>query len=90
MLKDFNVPIEEFHAKDIFPKAKGFFHPSKWSGDHQVFLSAIADAIARHPKIHPISAAIIVVDSNEIGAQCATLQSAPSSTVIREGPPISV
>jgi hypothetical protein len=64
MLKHFNVPMEEFHAKDIFPKAKGFFHPSKWSGDHQVFLSAIADTIARHPKIHPISAAIIVDDFN--------------------------
>ncbi len=30
------------------------------------------------------------VGPNEIGAQCATLRSARSPTVIREGPPISV
>ncbi len=30
------------------------------------------------------------VGSSEIGAQCAIRKSAPSSTVIREGPPISV
>jgi hypothetical protein len=29
MLADFNIPMEEFHAKDIFPKAKSFFHATK-------------------------------------------------------------
>jgi hypothetical protein len=64
MLAAFNVPMDEFHAKDIFPKAKGFFHPSKCRGDHQVFLRAIGEIVARHKKIYPVSAAIIVDDFN--------------------------
>jgi hypothetical protein len=64
MLADFNVPLEEFHAKDIFPKAKGFFHHTNWNGDIESFRWAIAETIAAHKKVHPISAAIIVDDFN--------------------------
>jgi hypothetical protein len=60
MLANFNVPMGEFHSKDIFPKAKGFFHPKNWSGDIQAFRWAIAETIAAQTKIHPVSAAIIV------------------------------
>jgi hypothetical protein len=29
-LSDFDVPLEEFHAKDLFPKIKGFFSDKRW------------------------------------------------------------
>ena len=62
LLKRFDVPLAEFHAKDIFPKPRGFFHPTNWNGDHEAFRSAVAQTIAGHTKIHPVSAGIIVPD----------------------------
>jgi hypothetical protein len=63
MLKQFGVPLEEFHAKDLFPKAAGWFK-HHWSGDHAEFLNAIAGTIASHPKITPMSVGIVVNDFN--------------------------
>ena len=45
---------------------------------------------SRRSRGHGEAVAFERAGPNEIGAQCAALQSAPSSTVIREGPPISV
>src|SRR5215813_3126923 len=66
LLADFKVPMDKFHAKDLFPKPKGFFHPreSDWAGDHKAFLDAVARTIGDHPGIHPVSAGIIVGDFN--------------------------
>jgi hypothetical protein len=64
VLRDFKVPIEEFHAKDIYPKPKDFFHPrlGEWGGNIVAFRNGVADVIANHPKIHPIAAGIVVDD----------------------------
>jgi hypothetical protein len=63
LLRDFKVPMEKFHAKSFFPYPKpgGFFH-NEWKGDYKAFHGAIAETIARHRKIHPVSAGIIVPD----------------------------
>jgi hypothetical protein len=64
VLRDFGVPMEEFHAKDIFPKPKDFFHPKlgQWGGDIEPFREAVADVIASHKHIHPVSIGIVVDD----------------------------
>jgi hypothetical protein len=61
LLKRFDVPMEEFHAKDLFPVARGWFR-HHWNGDHSGFMEAVADTIASHPKITPVSAGILVND----------------------------
>src|SRR5581483_4073014 len=57
----FKVPIEEFHAKNLFPKPTGFFR-HKWKGDHAEFLEAIASTITRHKKVHPLCFGLFVRD----------------------------
>lgn len=63
ILADFKVPMGEFHAKDLFPIAKGWFR-HHWKGDHPAFLNAIADTIAKHPKITPVAAGVVIDDFN--------------------------
>src|SRR5580698_4734839 len=61
LLVSFSVPMNKFHAKDIYPKPCGFFHG--WSAArHFEFLSAIAATIAAHKKIHPVGFGILVRD----------------------------
>ncbi len=64
LLRQFDVPMEEFHAKDLYPAARGWFR-HHWNGDHSGFLGAIGDTIASHPKIAPISVGIVVNDFNQ-------------------------
>jgi hypothetical protein len=59
LLYRFKVPIHEFHTKDLFPRANGFFHG--WNR-HNEFLEAVASTIARHRLIHPIGGGIYVND----------------------------
>src|SRR5262249_45694834 len=47
--------------KDLFPARKGFFS-RHWKGDHKTFLTELAHTIARHDRIHPICAAIVIDD----------------------------
>jgi hypothetical protein len=65
MLRDFKVPMEKFHTKHFYPEPK----PETWFQDgwsrraeYKAFHTAIADTIANHKKIHPVSAGIIVPD----------------------------
>jgi hypothetical protein len=64
MLQDFEIPLAEFHAKDIFPKPKGYFHPTKWNGNIKALQNAIAETIAKQTKIRPVTGGIIVNDFN--------------------------
>jgi hypothetical protein len=41
LLRRFEVPIEEFHTKNLFPKPRGFFLHHWDSSKHQSFLDAI-------------------------------------------------
>jgi hypothetical protein len=59
LLKRFDVPLAEFHAKDLFPEQRGWFK-HHWRGSHPAFLEAIGDTIAAHPKIAPLSVGIFV------------------------------
>jgi hypothetical protein len=63
VLAQFHVPLDQFHAKDLFPKRKGWFL-HHWDGDHEGLLNALADTIQAHPKIAPISVGILVNDFN--------------------------
>lgn len=63
MLSRFQVPMQEFHAKSLYPKPTGYFK-HEWKGDHQEFLEAITTTIARHNKIHPICAGLSIDDFN--------------------------
>jgi hypothetical protein len=61
-LAAFNVPLEEFHAKDVI-KRNGFFRG--WSDDlHSTFLGKLSTAITTF-KIHPVSVGVVVADFNE-------------------------
>ena len=56
----YEVPLAEFHAKDLV-KGYGFF--SSWDQDKvQNFQIEICRIIASQRKIHPVSAAVIVMD----------------------------
>lgn len=58
-LEEFDVPLEEFHAKDLIPR-QGFFR--LWNDDnYNGFLEALAKAITLH-KLHPVSYGILVED----------------------------
>ena len=57
------VPLHEFHAKDLYPKRKGWFK-HHWDGDHNALLNDLASAIMNHPKVHPLSVGILVEDFN--------------------------
>lgn len=66
-LKRFDVPLEQFHAKDLLPSPKGFFH--QWDRDlHRRLLQDLAGCIADHEKIYPVTAAIVVRDFNSFSA----------------------
>jgi hypothetical protein len=57
--KNFNVPLEEFHAKDLI-KRRGFFQT--WNDErHQDFLRALGGAVAGC-RIHPVCYGLIVGD----------------------------
>lgn len=63
VLKRFRVPIDEFHAKDLYPKATGFFWRHwKHSDEHEEFLKALAETIADHSKIKPVGFGIVIKD----------------------------
>jgi len=63
LLVDFAVPPEGFHAKDLL-RGGGFFRA--WNeSQRQAFARSVANTIAGHHKIHPVSAAIIVDDFNQ-------------------------
>lgn len=64
------VPIKEFHGRNLFPKATGYFR-HKWKGDHSKFLDAVASAIARHKKIHPFCLGLFVRDFNSFPDEAA-------------------
>jgi hypothetical protein len=53
VLRDFDFPMEDFHAKDLIKKR-----------DHRRMLEKLAGTIAKHPKVHPVSYGIIVDDFN--------------------------
>jgi hypothetical protein len=61
MLHDFNVPLKEFHFKDLYPHRRGWFQ-KHWTGDHLALREAAADIVASHPEISPISVGVIVND----------------------------
>jgi hypothetical protein len=63
VLDAFDVPLQEFHAKHLFPKPRGWFQ-HHWNGDPVALLNALADTIVNHPKIAPIAVGIIVEDFN--------------------------
>lgn len=60
LLKRFEVPLEKFHAKDLFPKPRGFFLHQWDISRHPAFLKEIGTTIVRHRKLHPVSCGIIV------------------------------
>jgi hypothetical protein len=62
-LAKFKVPLDQFHAKDLFPKRKGWFL-HHWNGDHKALLDELAYVIKSHPKIAPMSVGIVVADFN--------------------------
>jgi hypothetical protein len=68
LLDRFGIPVEQFHAKDLFPRATGWFQ-HHWTGDHRKFLNAIADTIASHPKVAPMSVGILVNDFNSFSIE---------------------
>ena len=65
LLTQFNVPLDKFHAKDLYPTAKGFFS-SRWDqrSRHSEFLTSIAKTINNHHKIYPITCGLVVKDFN--------------------------
>jgi len=52
-LRDFDFPMEDFHAKDLIKKH-----------DHRKMLEKLAKTISKQPKVHPVSYGIIVEDFN--------------------------
>jgi hypothetical protein len=63
LLEGAEVPLEEFHAKDLI-KRRGFF--LKWGNDkHAQFLNGIAETICRY-KIYPVSQSLILKDFNAL------------------------
>lgn len=61
LLAAFDVPMEKFRAKDLFPNPCGFFHG--WNRTrHTNFLNAVASTIAAQPKINPVGFGIVVQD----------------------------
>jgi hypothetical protein len=62
LLYRFGVPMEKFHACDLFPKPRKFFSSQSFSKNPTDFLEAIAATIARHKYIHPICGCIQVGD----------------------------
>ena len=70
LLHRFDVPMEEFHAKDLFPKRKGWFS-HKWSQRHRhkELLNEIACTIAGHEKVHPIAIGVFVDDFNSLSIE---------------------
>src|SRR5208283_2154203 len=69
LLHTFGVPMERFHAKDLFPKPRGFFLHHWDSSRHPAFLDAIAETIIRHKKIHPVGFGIVIDDFNSYPLQ---------------------
>lgn len=61
LLHRFGVPPERFHARQLYPKPKGWFR-NDWPrhADHQKFLDAIVELIARHRQIRPMAVGILV------------------------------
>jgi hypothetical protein len=60
VLARFNVPLNRFHAKDLFPRGAGFFR--KWAkADCDSLLRALADTIV-NSQISPITSGIVVKD----------------------------
>lgn len=59
LLHNHLVPLQKFHAKDLFKKT-GFFH--KWSdGSYHAFVNGVLDTILSH-KAYPVSSGIIIED----------------------------
>jgi hypothetical protein len=59
-LAKFTVPLDRFHAKDLFPRGEGVF--AKWSqADCESLLRALADAIV-DSQVSPITSGIVVKD----------------------------
>lgn len=59
VLKRFDVPLDEFHAKDVISKA-GFFY--RWSRDQQQeFLTSIGEVV-RRSRIYPVCSGFFVAD----------------------------
>jgi hypothetical protein len=85
LLADFSIPAERFHAKNLFPERKGWFL-DHWSGQHQSLLDGIGFTIAKHEKIHPVSAGIIVDDFNSLPLDERRYL---TGATIRNGKPIS-
>jgi hypothetical protein len=62
-LSDFDVPLEEFHAKDIFPKVKGFFREKGWDIEtRNRFLARLAHVVSAYKKISAVSSSVVVQD----------------------------
>lgn len=60
------VPMEKFHAKDLFKKT-GFFH--QWGKrTHEMFVNEILDTILRY-KVFPVSSGILVEDFNSFSLE---------------------
>jgi hypothetical protein len=63
MLLEFRVPMEEFHATQLF-RRRGFFED--WGDEkHAAFVERVGLTIAAHKRIRPISAGVIVDDFNQ-------------------------
>jgi hypothetical protein len=69
VLRRFEVPLEEFHAKDLFPKPRGFFLHHWDSSQHQPFLEEIGKTIMHHSKICPLTCGIVVDAFNSYSLQ---------------------
>lgn len=63
LLNKFKVPMDKFHAKNIVPTIKKGTYFENWSAaTHRSFLQTIAETIASHDRIRPITAGIVVED----------------------------
>jgi hypothetical protein len=61
-LNEFDVPMEKFHAKELYPKPTGFFRHHWDTSRHEPFLQRLAAAVADCGKINPVGFGVIVED----------------------------